>query len=331
MQRNYSIDSLKILCALLVVFLHTNWAYQDYILPLTRCAVPCFFIISGFFLYNETGIGLERLKKNIINIVQIILWSTILFFIIKEFVQYYSLGMPYKPSKIDIVKCILFNVNPFGFHLWYLNAYLYVLIIICFVEKYFNWNLLFFFIPILLLGDLILGKYSLLLFDKEFPYIYVRNFLFVGIPYFSIGGLLKKNFVTIRKHLKQNSLMWFCLFFSFMSYIEKYTLLFLEKSPAREHYLSTTFLSIFLFLLFITIKQNKPNIISFLGEKYSLYVYILHPIFIMFYAYLSKRSIIINDIYSWIAPIIVFFSTLILSYIIKKGKFAVLSFYHKLT
>lgn len=46
-ERNYSIDILKFICAILVVFLHTDCVYHDYILPLTRCAVPCFFMISG--------------------------------------------------------------------------------------------------------------------------------------------------------------------------------------------------------------------------------------------------------------------------------------------
>ena len=46
--------------------------------------------------------------------------------------------------------------------------------------------------PFLLMGDLILGKYSVLLLGREFPYILVRNFLFVGIPYFCIGPKSQK-------------------------------------------------------------------------------------------------------------------------------------------
>lgn len=91
-QRNYSIDSLKILCALLVVFIHTNFAYQGYILPLARCAVPCFFIISGFFLYDGTKIGIKRLRKSIKHIFLIIIWSTFLFFVIKESLYYLTMG-----------------------------------------------------------------------------------------------------------------------------------------------------------------------------------------------------------------------------------------------
>ncbi len=39
----------------------------------------------------------------------------------------------------------------------------------------------------------ILGKYSLVLWHKEFPFYYVRNFTCVGLPYFTIGMLLKRH------------------------------------------------------------------------------------------------------------------------------------------
>lgn len=42
--RNYSIDCLKGICAILVVLLHIPSTFQEYYMPLTRCAVPVFFI-----------------------------------------------------------------------------------------------------------------------------------------------------------------------------------------------------------------------------------------------------------------------------------------------
>ena len=40
--------------------------------------------------------------------------------------------------------------------------------------------------------DLAFGKYSLVVFGKESPYILVRNFLCVGLPYFALGAMLKR-------------------------------------------------------------------------------------------------------------------------------------------
>lgn len=182
-ERNYSIDILKFICAILVVFLHTDCVYHDYILPLTRCAVPCFFMISGYLLFNDGDIEISRLKRSTRNILHIIVWSTLLFACYKEAVAIHQ-GSVYIPSLRELFNFIVLNENPFGGHLWYLGAYLYVLLIAMIISKYKIWKYMFYAIPILLLTDLILGKYSLLFLDREFPVIYVRNFLFVGLPSF---------------------------------------------------------------------------------------------------------------------------------------------------
>ena len=87
--RNYSIDILKFVCACLIVFIHTiDWQFYQEFLPLTRCAVPCFFIISGYLLFDkEQGrIIPERLKRNIIHIGKILLWTTLFYLVFDEIV-----------------------------------------------------------------------------------------------------------------------------------------------------------------------------------------------------------------------------------------------------
>lgn len=78
-ERNYSIDVLKFICAVLVVIIHTEWNYQQLVLPIAKCAVPCFFIISGYLLFDKTGIKPERLNRNLIHIGKITLWASFLF------------------------------------------------------------------------------------------------------------------------------------------------------------------------------------------------------------------------------------------------------------
>ena len=190
MQRNYSIDILKFICAALVVLLHTNSSYQNLVSPITRCAVPCFFMISGYLLYDGKRIGEIRLKRSIANILKITLWSTLLFAILKEIIAFHH-GNLYFPNVNEWICFIVLNENPFGFHLWYLGAYLYVLFIVILVDRYDKWHFMFKAIPVLLVCDLIFGKYSLLLIGKEYPFIFVRNFLFVGLPYFALGCWLK--------------------------------------------------------------------------------------------------------------------------------------------
>lgn len=197
-QRNYFIDVLKFICAVLVVFLHTDFKWHYMILPFTRCAVPSFLMISGFLLYSGEGIRQERLMRNIKHILHIFLWSTLLFFIYKEALSIVH-GELFVPSFKQWVFFLIFNENPFAGHLWYLGAYLYVLLIMLVVDRHSLWKCMLWFTPLLLMGDLVLGKYSLLLLGKEYPFVYVRNFLFVGIPYFMLGIWCKKHFGKLLK------------------------------------------------------------------------------------------------------------------------------------
>ena len=48
--RNSTVDILKAICAMLVVLLHVETPLAHYYQPLMRCAVPCFFMISGYML-----------------------------------------------------------------------------------------------------------------------------------------------------------------------------------------------------------------------------------------------------------------------------------------
>ena len=56
--RNYSFDTLKLICAIFVIFAHTPQPqiWENHITPLLRCAVPIFFMISGYFTYGKYDI-----------------------------------------------------------------------------------------------------------------------------------------------------------------------------------------------------------------------------------------------------------------------------------
>lgn len=277
-------------------------------------------MISGFLLYSEKGIGRDLLKRNIKYIWHIILWTSLLFLFVKE-VMFIAKGDIFVPTNRQWLYFVVFNENPFGFHLWYLGAYLYVLLIMMCVDKYNLWRPLLWLTPILLLCDLILGKYSFLLLNREFPFIYVRNFLFVGVPYFMIGVWIKQN---INKLITVNRLVYGAgiVFFSITSVMEKeFILHFVEKNPAREHFLSTTFLAICLFLFILSFRNLKASILSKIGETDSLYIYIFHPLFLIAMPSLMKHlPVSINDLYMWIAPFLIFILTTVFVLILRKIK-----------
>lgn len=300
MQRNYSIDILKIICAVLVVFIHAEYAYKDLVLPLTRCAVPCFFMISGYLMYKEEM--QSSIVKSLKRISLITLWSSLTFYFFSAIVVSHNLGLVF-PSKQDLFNLVLFNDYPFAFHLWYLYAYIYVLIITYVFNRCHKINWLFYLIPILLIGDLCFGKYSLLLWGREFNYLYVRNFLFVGLPYFSLGMLLRR---YDNKLLYVRLLQWGgVIAFSVTSLMEYNILEYLNINAARDHYISSTFLAISLFSLFVFSKPYNFPMAAKLGKEVSLYIYILHPMVMYLCGAIVYKYPDLQTIYQWLAPIII--------------------------
>ena len=167
------------------------------------------------------------------------------------------------------------------------------------------------------MGDLILGKYSVLLLGREFPYILVRNFLFVGIPYFCIGRLIRNGF---GQKVKKKVLTIFLIVFSATSLLERFALVSLNVNSARDHYISTTLLAITVFLFTLQCHGSNKTL-ALIGRKYSTWLYILHPIFITCIGMVAHK-VGVYGIYKFIAPIVVYITTLIFLMIVDKIKMA---------
>lgn len=103
-------------------------------------------------------------------------------------------------ADLNPLHIILFNVNPFASHLWYLQAYLYVLCMMLLLSNKRNY---FRFLPWLIIGALALGTYRFLFTDNYISNCLARNFIFEGLPCFGIGLLLarkdRENIIKSRK------------------------------------------------------------------------------------------------------------------------------------
>lgn len=264
--RNYSLDTLKLICAIFVIFIHTPQPdiWGNYITPLICCAVPIFFMISGYFTYGKKDIKYTIHKR----ITQLLTIFAIIFLF------YFSLSLIANGrdslehlSILFSYKFILLNSVPCSMHLWYIVAYIYVLLIILLVDRFNLYKWLFFITPILLLTALTIGKYSEIILGHSFPANYTRNFLFTGLPFFTLGMLIKK-----AKQLPNIYVIGvLCIVFYIVGIIEV-----LNVKNLGDYYASTIFLSLSIFILFINIKQGKDNIFSRIGRKDSLYIYLLH-------------------------------------------------------
>ncbi len=308
-KRDSAIDILKFVCAAFIVFLHTNWRFSDELQSVTRFAVPCFFIISGYLLSDSGKIRQERLRHTFRRVLSITLWATLFFLIWDEGTQVVRTGALTLPTANDIVKWVAFNAPPWGFHLWYLYAYLYVLLIFMVVNKYHLWRLLYGLTPLLLLAGLAFGTYGNLLWNWAMPYVCLRSFLFVGLPYFTIGTLLKQQ-RRPRCWARKQLLVGCIVLFVFTTYLERLFLISTGSFTFQEYFLSTPPLAVSTFLFAIAFRKSQPSFWSRFGEKYTLYIYILHPVFMLCCSALTD-ALQCQEAYSFVAPLIVLTATCI--------------------
>lgn len=146
----YSLDILKIIAALIVVSMHTEPLYyckKEPVLELydvlARCAVPIFFMLTGFFLSDKQhveygsqklgmsiGIKSDDVDRQIKKIIRLyILWTAIYFPV--TFIHGRRDGMPFTRFVLGFIKQLLFvGENYNSWHLWFLLAEVYALIIL---------------------------------------------------------------------------------------------------------------------------------------------------------------------------------------------------------
>ncbi len=219
----------------------------------------------------------------------------------------------------NILKFLVLNESPLAGHLWYLGAILYVLVIVLLMDKFNCRKILCYLIPILLIADLTFGKYSLLIFHREFPYILVRNFLCVGIPYFCIGNLIREKRYSEKWNKKVLQIL--IIAFAITTLAERFALVNAGLNATRDHYISTTFLAICLFVY--TLKSNWHNKgLAMIGRKHSTWLYIIHPIFITVFSIVVGK-LGLKSIYRYVAPIVVYCATLIFLIVLQKFKIAI--------
>ena len=308
--RNHSLDVLKCIMAFCVVIIHAHCSYTDFLSPLTVCAVPVFFTISGYCI-NGNDIN-EKLKRALKRTFIIFIWSSILyafFYFYKQLKTTGNIGL----EKEQLFDFFIFNQHPFIYHLWYVNAYIYVLTIMIFLTKLKRWEWTYYLIPILLLYNIILGTYSKIVFNESFGQKFLMPFFCNGLPFFLIGMWLKNN-VERFKYLNA-TLFTFVLLLA----------LFVEKAILpKESTGNMTFISVFFVVFCVVLAVKNPSgdgILAKIGKNDSLNIYIFHPLVIDICGSLITRSTHqFEQIWTCVSPFIVFIVTMILSILYRQMK-----------
>ena len=214
-------------------------------------------MITGYFYSDVAKKGSE--VKQIKKILKLTIEANLIYLVWKCFYATMRQNKDFFVNTFtlkNMLKLIFVNESPLNGHLWYLGAILYVLVIVYIADKLKCGELLYWMIPVLLIGDLVLGKYAILLWNREFSYILVRNFLFVGLPYFCIGRMIRDGF---GKKISSNVLLGLIALFSLTSLIERFILVNMNVNATRDHYISTTLLAVTVFLFTVRCSNSALN------------------------------------------------------------------------
>lgn len=280
MERNVSLDILKLAMAFMVVGLHARFlgefsALAEFLTGngLFRIAVPVFLTINGFFFYPVLSAGRQWRW----------LWRVVVLYAVwMAIYSYYWFYVP-APYLANLWHFFFYEIVLGYYHLWYLSGMLGATLLLMLLRPLGTGVLVFIAGLTFILGVLIqyAGNYHVFAgsyLDKLFNHHWVhRNFLLFCFPFFCVGFLIRR----YRLHEKVSSVQ--AMVFSGIGLV----LLLLESwlnfyHPARDGGFDNLWSLIVvcpaLFVLFIRqeIRGSSKHIAS-----YATGVYLVHLFFLM--------------------------------------------------
>ena len=268
MKRNILLDYSRLVLAILILIIHTDFAIEIPILgfmsdTVARLAVPVFFVINGYFLESKISdkIAVNKYLKHLVLIY--LVWTIV-----------YIPFMDFKSSQLDlgILRYIVVIISGY-FHLWYIAA-LILSVLILRIFKNISLKIIVTISCLFHLLGLVINR--LYLFDIQIPTsTLTTNFLFVGLFYVSIGSYIKR-YDIISRMVNFKSLYSISLVCFIVLLIEGY-MLFLYGKPS-SFYIALPLLCPLLFI--VLMKKGKTSEVSSGAANLSASVYFVHPMVI---------------------------------------------------
>ena len=317
--RNKSLDAAKAVAACLVVFIHVSFPGQvgQIIKVLARCAVPFFFMISGYFCYYEGKTAEDKIPSKILHILKLFFIS-LLFYLVWEYIMKFLSGedtgewLKELTDSSHLKEFALYNsTSVVRAHLWFLPALIYCYAVDFFVEKWKLRKAAYCCIPVLL---------AMLLWRAEFCRFFggfyhtmeYRNFLFTGMSFFLTGQMIHEYQDKIACKRLEQWMQWglkagmsFGVALSMMEYAFR---------GAGEIYTGNcvAVICLFLWLILYGREINFPSVLVETGRKYAFLIYLLHPAMSDLLKKCSEGLGVSNcQIYFWLRPVLVYMLTVV--------------------
>jgi peptidoglycan/LPS O-acetylase OafA/YrhL len=312
-QRNTSLDIAKAICAFLVVFIHAgaNNTLETYFKVICTCAVPFFFLLSGYYLSlnvssGKTEYASRQFKKIgelfiISNVLYAICISILMLIFHDDLVGFWKKCLTFE----TIFNFLVLNESPFGYHLWYIGAMLYALFIFNILISKNKINCMVTYMSLFLILGIGIGVYAKTIFKNDFPIYVTRNFIYVGIPSMAIGYMLP-SILNKYHHLNRYALVSIIVC-SMTIVIERFILRRLGILSTGSIFIMTVPLAVSIFIFAMTDEHaHASSVMKFLadiGRYDSANIYIYHVLFIFILNYMIKSE---NIIYGHIKHVLIF-------------------------
>ena len=242
-------------------------AWQLTVDTVCRCAVPFFFITSGYY-YRENKGFMSRLKAIFVQLSPIYLFWSILYFIITYFI-----------TNQVYVRPLIILEGAGGFHLWFLPGLMFGLAIFTIGLRIGGWRMAAFISLILAIAGPVLLNYHTIFGLFQYPHLLTEIWRQLAAPAFiTIGFLIRK-----LPRITSRAAATLCFLSFWVMIIERYYLTFYLSSGHAPS--GDSLVSIFLFgpsVFLLSLSLNNSTIVSrfsFLGSL-SLSIYLCHLIYI---------------------------------------------------
>ncbi len=286
--KKINIDLIRLVATFMVVAIHIyplsifNDAL-DYTFTriLFRCAVPLFFLITGYYILPRALKDIARLKDYTKKIAKIYFLSIMIYLPVNIYNGYFT-----NFNIIMLLKDIF--INGTFYHLWYFPALILGIWVTYLLVNMFNkkTSLIVVFLYLIgIFGDAYYGisvNIPFLKFIYSFIFRifnYARNGLFMAPIFLYMGYAFKTN--STKLNFKTNTIV--CIISLILMLIEG---LILKKFSIPKHTSMYIFLIPLMYNLFaILINSNKSNKTI---RNLATWIYILHPLFIIIIRLMSK-------------------------------------------
>lgn len=307
MSRNKCIDTVKGIACVLVLFIHYPFpgVIGQLIKAIGRSSVPFFFMVSGYFYDKHRDNGCWEFGEKAIFSNGILL---ICGFVVSELFLFVQSGSIYSILKRqvafdNILKLIIFNNTGSIYHLWFLIALIYCYIIWMVIDLKHKKIETRTVKRMVIIVIVICYVIEILSAKAEFYQTYLyRNWLFIGMPFFSLGVIYEEEKYDERTNVL---LMLFCIILTIVEF-------FIIGNV--ELYVGSVLLAVEVFAYCQKHPFERISVFCNIGAKYSAWFYILHYGLIFIECFIMKRfhlDTLGNGIYTYISPIVVAVYTLL--------------------